>query len=101
MTALVPAPQRPVVAVQRLSPFKSRDPKAAVRQLRDPTPRSRSTAEFHRREADIEIAGKSADSLRNATGNSNTRAFTWPGQARHSTFSVRRGGVDSEPVEGR
>jgi hypothetical protein len=68
---------------------------------RSSTPRSRSTAEFNRREADIEIAGKSADSLRNATGNSNTRAFTWPGQARHSTFSVRRGGVDSEPVEGR
>jgi hypothetical protein len=68
---------------------------------RSSTLRSRSTAEFHRRKADIEIAGKSANSMRNATENSNTRAFTWPGQARHSTYSVRRGGVDSEPVEGR
>lgn len=66
-----------------------------------PTPRSRSTAESHRREADIEIAGKSADSLGNGPGNANARAFTWPGQARHSTFSVRRVGVDAEAVEGR
>ena len=42
-----------------------------------------------------------ADWLRNWTGDSSAGAFLWLGQTRHSTFSVWRVGVDSEPNERR